>query len=270
MTQRTNKLGTLTVLPHLVVFGLVAAIIVISFGFATSSWLLGVRKATLKSSRIGEAGIEFHYPRSAVALNTEDTAPAATIADPPRSVGASIPLPSAVQHLMTSDVQPAGPGSSSNFETPSDEVANPTQETSGASSTQGAPIDKTLGASQEGAPVSMPPRSQVVKANPTASPPPVPAVSIPNEERDRVFEAVAIQHSQPAKLDLSAIPHQTTPAQPVQNRHADEHPLGSKTTFQYRVKKECGPIHDPQLRHDCIRSFGANPTGESRQRYRRG
>ena len=259
MTQRTNKLGTLAVLPHLVAFGLVAVMVVISFGLTTSSWLLGIRKATLISSRIDEAGIEFHYPRSAVALNTEGhAAPAATIADPPRSVGASIPLPPAAQHLMTSDVQPAGPGSSSNFETPSDEVANPTQETWGASSTQGAPIDKTFGASQESAPVSMPPRSQVVKANPIASPPPVPAVPIPDEERDQLFRVFGLQHLQPGNLEKGDIAsHQTTPT--VQNSRAREHPLASKAAaFHYRLRKECGPIYDDQLHLSCIRSFGAH------------
>jgi hypothetical protein len=260
MTNHTNKLDAAATLLHLVTFGLVAVMIIISFGLASSSWLLGVRIETLVSSRIGEAGIEFLYPRSAVALYTEvHTAPPAAIADLPSSVRETIALPSAGQNLATPDVQPVGPGSSSNFEPPSDSEANPTiQETRDASSTQAVPIDKTLGASQESAPVSMPPPAQLVNASPTALPPPLPAVPIPDKERDRLFEAFGTQHPQPAKFDEGTITtHQTTPAQPVQNKRANEHPPGSKAAFQYRVKKECGPIHDPQLRQDCISSFSA-------------
>jgi hypothetical protein len=256
----TNKLDAAATLLHLVTFGLVAVMIVLLFGLASSSWLSDVRKETLVSSRIREAGIEFLYPRSAVVPYTADHAapPPATIADLPSSVRETVVLPSAGQNLATSDVQPVGPISSSNFEPLSDSEANPTmQETWDAPSTQAVPIDKTIGASQESAPVSMPPPAQLRNAIPTALPP-VPAVPIPDKQRDRLFEAFGTQHPQPAKFDERAkTTSQTTPAQPVQNKRANEHFLGLKAAFQYRVKKECGPIHDPQLRLDCISSFSA-------------
>jgi hypothetical protein len=256
----TNKLDAAATLLHLVIFGLVVVMIVVSFGLASSSWLLGVRRETLVSSRIGETGIEFLYPHSAVILYTEGhTAPPAAIADLPSSVKEMMAHPSAGQNLATSDVQSVGPGSSSNFEPPSDLEANPTiQETGDAPSTQAIPIDETLGASQESAPVPIPPLTQVVNASPTALAAPAPAVPIPDKDRDQLFEAFGTQHPQPAKFDEGAITTlQTPPAQPVQNKRANKHPLGSKAAFQYRVKKECGPIHDPQLRQDCVSSFSA-------------
>ena len=254
----TNKLDAAATLLHLVTFGLVAIMIVLSFGLASSSWLSEVRKETLVSSRIGEAGIEFLYPRSAVVPYTEDHAAPPAIADLPSSVRETVALPSAGQNLATSDVQPVGPISSSNFEPPSDSEANPAmQETWDAPSTQTVPIDKTIGASQESAPVSMPTPAQLENASPTASPP-VPAVPIPDKERDRLFEAFGTRHPEPAKFDEGAkTTSQTTPAQPIQNKRANEHFLGLKAAFQYRVTKECGPIHDPQLRQDCISSFSA-------------
>ncbi len=258
MSKRTNSLGAVATRLHLAAFAFVAAMIVISFALASSSWLSHVRRETPVSSRIGEAGIEFFYPLSAVALYTEGhAAPAATIEDLPSSVGATIPLPSARQNLTTSDVLPAGSGSSSSFEPPSDTEAYPTiQHRWDAPPTQAVPIGKTLGASQESATVSMPP-SQLVSASPTASRPPVPAIPIPDEERDRLSQAFGIQHPQPANLKQGAIAsHQTTPA--VHNRRPGEHPLGSKAAFQYRVRKECGPIHDAQLHRDCMSSFGAH------------
>ena len=255
----TNKLDAVATLLHLVTFGLVAIMVVLSFGLASSSWLSDVRKETLVSSRIREAGIEFLYPRSAVVPYTGDhAARPATIADLPSSVRETVALPSAGQNLTASDVQPAGPISSSNFEPPSHSEANPTmQETWDAPSTQAVPIDKTLGASQESAPVSMPTPAQLGTVIPTALPP-VPAVPIPEKERDRLFEAFGTRHPQPAKFDEGArTTSQMTPAQPVQNKRANEHFLGLKAAFQYRVKKECGPIPDPQVRQDCISSFSA-------------
>jgi hypothetical protein len=257
--QPTNKLGAAATLLHLVTFGIVAVMVVLSFGLASSSWLLDVRRERLVSSRIGEAGIEFLYQRSAVILYTGDhAARPATIADLPSSVREKVALPSAGQNLAASDVQPVGPISSSNFDPPSHSEANPTmQEIWDAPSTQAVPIDKTLGASQESAPVSMPPTAQLGTVIPTALPP-VPAVPIPDKERDRLFEAFGTRHPQPAKFDEGAkTTSQMTPAQPVQNKRANGHPLGLKAAFQYRVKKECGPIHDPQLRQDCISSFSA-------------
>jgi hypothetical protein len=258
VTKRTNKSGAAGTLLHLVVFGLVAVVTVISFGFASFSLLCNNREM-LVSSRIGKAAIEFAYPHAAVVPYTEGhLAPAAAVADPPSSAGANLPLPSAAQNLTSSYIQPEGPGSSSNYEPPSEQEESPTiQEARRASPNQRAPIDKPLSEAQQRAPVSMP-LAQVVSASPNASPSPLAAVPIPGEEGDQLFRAFQILHSKPPMLDQSAIAsHQTTTAQPMQSGRPDGHPVSSKAALQYRMRKECGPIHDPQLRHDCISTFGS-------------
>jgi hypothetical protein len=192
VTKRTNKSGAAGTLLHLVFFGLVAVVTVISFGFASFSLLCNSREM-LVSSRIGKAAIEFGYPHAAVVPYTEDhAAPAAAVADPPSSVGANLPL------------------------------------------------------------------AQVVSASPNASPNPFAGAPIPGEEGDQLFRAFQILHSQPPMLDQGAIAsQQTTTAQPMQSRRPDGHPVSSKAALQYRMRKECGPIHDPQLRHSCISTFGS-------------
>ena len=258
MTKRTNKSGAAGTLLNLVFFGLIAVVTVISFGFASFSLLFNSREM-LVSSRIGEAAIEFAYPHTAVVPYTEgDAAPAAAVADPPSSVGANLPLPSAAQNLTSSYIEPEGPGSSSIFEPPSEQDGSPTiQEARHASPTQRAPVDKPLSEAQQRAPVSTP-LAQVVSASPNASPSPLAAVPIPGEEGDQLFRDFQILHSQPPMLDQGAIAsHQTTTAQPMQSRRPDGHPVSSKAALQYRMRKECGPIHDPQLRQNCISTFGS-------------
>jgi hypothetical protein len=256
VTKRTNKSGAAGTLLHLVFFGLVAVVTVISFDFASFSLLCNNREM-LVSSGIGEAAIEFAYPHAAVVPYTEgDAAPA--VADPPSSVGANLPLPSAAQNLTSSYIQPEGPGSSSNFEPPSEQEASPTiQEAQHASPAQRAPIDKPLSEAQQTAPVSTP-LAQVVSASPNVSPSPLAAVPIPGEEADQLFRAFQILYSESPMLDQGAIAsHQTTTAQPMQSRRPDGHPVSSKAALQYRIRKECGPIHDPQLRHNCISTFAS-------------
>jgi hypothetical protein len=258
VTKRTNNSGAAGTLLHLVFFGLIAVVTVISFGFASFSLLRNSREM-LVSSRIGEAASKFAYPHAAVVPYTEgDAAPVAAVADPPSTVSANLPLPSAAQNLTSSYIQPVEPGSSSNFEPPSEQEASPTiQEARHASPTQRAPIDKPLSEAQQRAPVSMP-LPPVVSASPNASPRPLAAAPIPGEEGDQLLRAFQILHSQPLMLDQGAIAsHQTTTAQPMQSRHPDGHPVSSKAALQYRMRKECGPIHDPQLRHNCISTFGS-------------
>jgi hypothetical protein len=258
VTKRTNNSGAAGTLLHLVFFGLVAVVTVISFGVASFSFLSNSREL-LVSSGIGEAAIEFAYPHAAVVPYTKgDAAPAAAVADPPSSVGANLPLPSAVQNLTSSYIQPEGPGSGSNFEPPSEQEESPTiQEARHAPPTQRASIDKPLSEAQQRAPVSTP-LAQVVSASPNESPSPSAAAPIPGEEGDQLFRAFQILYSQPPMLDQGAIAsHQTTTVQPMQSGRPDGHPVSSKAALQYRMRKECGPIHDPQLRHNCISTFGS-------------
>jgi hypothetical protein len=49
-----------------------------------------------------------------------------------------------------------------------------------------------------------------------------------------------------------------TPAQNVWNSRQYEHRLSTNAAYRSsRVRKECGPITDPELRQSCVASFGA-------------
>ena len=184
-------------------------------------------------------------------------------ANPPSLVEAKIPLPSPAQNPPTFDTLPEEPGSRSNFEAPAEHAASATkQESWHGSATQGPPTDETrrsrLSKSQQPATEPAPP-ADVVSASSNASPTPMPATPIVDEGRTGLFRAFQIQHAQPPKLDQAKITaHETAPAQQVQDRRSYDHILSPNTAFRYRVRKECGPINDPDLRRHCIASFRSN------------
>ncbi len=50
-----------------------------------------------------------------------------------------------------------------------------------------------------------------------------------------------------------------TPAQNVRNSQRYEHLVSTNSSFRAsRMRKECGPIGDPELRADCVGSFSAH------------
>ena len=58
-------------------------------------------------------------------------------------------------------------------------------------------------------------------------------------------------------------PHQhakwhETPAQNVRKSQQYDYLVETNSSFRaYRMRKECGPIRDPELRNNCVASFGA-------------
>lgn len=49
-----------------------------------------------------------------------------------------------------------------------------------------------------------------------------------------------------------------TPAQNVRKSQQYDYRLATSSSFRaYRMRKECGPIGNPDLRNDCIASFAA-------------
>ena len=60
----------------------------------------------------------------------------------------------------------------------------------------------------------------------------------------------------PANLDEGNTGlHENVPVQNVRNRDFDNRILGPNTTLRYRIRKECGPIHDRTLYHHCVATF---------------
>jgi len=49
-----------------------------------------------------------------------------------------------------------------------------------------------------------------------------------------------------------------TPAQNVRKSHQYDYLVSTSGSFRaYRMRKECGPIRDPELRNSCLVSFSA-------------
>jgi hypothetical protein len=71
--------------------------------------------------------------------------------------------------------------------------------------------------------------------------------------------ALAATSVQAAPAPTRAHPHgrwHETPAQNVWKSQRYDHLLSTNAGFRsYRMRKECGPIRDPELRANCIGSF---------------
>jgi hypothetical protein len=73
--------------------------------------------------------------------------------------------------------------------------------------------------------------------------------------------ALAATSVQAAPVPPKAHPHakwHETPAQNVWKGERYDHLVATNVTFRAsRMKKECGPIKDPELRESCVSSFSA-------------
>jgi hypothetical protein len=65
---------------------------------------------------------------------------------------------------------------------------------------------------------------------------------------------------QAAPVPANPHPHskwRETPAQNVRKSHQYDYLVATNGSFRaYRMRKECGPIRDPELRNNCLVSFG--------------
>lgn len=141
------------------------------------------------------------------------------------------------------------------------EVSAIVEETSHASPTEGSPTVEAhppeLSISQQ--PFAEPlPVAGEVNLTSAASGSTIPAVQIPDEEGDRLFRDFQIEHAQHTRPDQTNIAlHETAPGGQVQNRRSYDH-LSHNADFRSRVRRECGPITDPELRRHCIASFSTH------------
>ena len=246
MSDQSKRFGATGILFHLFSFGLVAAWIAISFGLASFS-LFGISRETLLYARIGGSATEFIYPRSAVAPDTEEHAPIKI--DLPSLPDATTPLARSAQNPTASDMLSQEPGPRSNFVLlPDHQASAATQYTSHGSAIQGPVSKKTL-------PAELSASQQAV---PEAAPPTDAAHQLVDEERNRFLPVSRIRNYRHTTLDqVNRDAHETTSAEqpPPKASYSYYHPLNPKAAFRYHVRKECGPIDDPELRRDCIASF---------------
>jgi hypothetical protein len=259
MTNHARQPSAVGLILHLIAFGLVAGMIAISFGFELYA-ILHFSRDTLEASRIGEAGIEFGYPRASIAPYTDrPVVRAAAQADPPSSAGLRIRVPATVQDPPTSLAQPDQPGSSEIFDPLPDWEPEPsptTVQSPHASPRQLAPDKAPPVEADEPHAAAAVPIAQSVSVSPNASSTPSPAEPLPGKDRKRLFQDFQIQHVPRSRLDQATTTSRSTaPAEPVPSGHSDQHSPSARAAFRYRVRKECGPISDPELRRQCIRSF---------------
>ena len=73
--------------------------------------------------------------------------------------------------------------------------------------------------------------------------------------------ALAAVSVQAAPVPTNPNPHskwRETPAQNVRKSQQYDHLVATNSSFRAnRIKKECGPIRDPELRLSCLGSFSA-------------
>jgi hypothetical protein len=264
VTNRGDKAGTAGVLLHLVCLGFAAAAIVVSFGVASVS-VLGTTKQTPTETRGGESGFEAQSLSPRPPQSSDDGAasvPAEAIL--PSLEKAEIQLPSPGQRLPPSDMPGEDAGTKPNFEPPLDSNAIATaQEVSPVSPIPALPTAELrspeLNEPQQ--PATKPlPSADVMNATreESAYRNTMPAAPIPDELGERLFRGFQIEHPESAKPDqANSASHETGRVQ-LQTRRPYDHILSPDVDLRYRVRKECGPINDPELHRHCVASFSAH------------
>jgi hypothetical protein len=79
----------------------------------------------------------------------------------------------------------------------------------------------------------------------------LPTLPIPAAQRDRIFREFAMHHDQ--KVSFGS--HGKMPTKNMQQGQSHYYSSTNGVFGSYRVRKECGPIQDPALHADCVRSF---------------
>lgn len=253
MIKESKKWYAATVILPLAPFGVVAAGIAISFG-SICFLLLAASRETLVGSRIGEARIVVDHSCSLSPDTDRPETRIAAQADSPSSVELRMMIPSAARDLTTFDMPLDGEGFISywDFGTQPDRQLSPTKrESQDASPTQFAPTDEVPPARiREPQRVAIPARPMAELASGHSSASSTASSAVPIVKKDRE------QDPRPLGFDQAAIATQGRAlTNPGQSEHSGEHAPGAKAAFRDRARKECGPISDRELHHQCILSF---------------
>jgi hypothetical protein len=260
LSDRRNNNARLAegVLTYLVSVGLVAAATIVLFSFASVS-LLGTSKETPTLSHIDNNPIEDKLigPVSCADVN------AAPVPVQPKSSSSReannlpssppVPPPSGMSREETVaeptfKPPPDGETSAAAVETPHGSMRGP--------STEETPPPE-LSESQHliAQPLSIADETSGAQDSWEAA---MPMLASSGKQRDPMFRDFEIQRNHDANLDEDRVAlHENAPAQHVKNGLFGHRLSGFNATFRYRVRKECGPIHDPALYHQCVATFSA-------------
>lgn len=245
-------------LPFLVSVGLVAAATIALFSVASVS-LLGTSKEILTRSPIDNNPIEDKFIGP---VPCPDSNPA------PVPVQQKSSSSSVANNLPSSPPVPPPSGMSReetvaepSFKPPPDGETSATAVETPHGSTAGPSTDETpppeLSESQHAIaqPQSIADETSGAQHSWEAA---MPMLAISGKQRDQMFRDFEIQRNHDTNLDEDRVAlHENAPAQHVKNGLFGDRLRGFNATFRYHVRKECGPIHDPALYHQCVATFSA-------------
>jgi hypothetical protein len=229
---------------HLILLGLIGVAIITVFAIASFSSLYPGSEIESGFSGVdrGEVNAARPDPSPSTDVNT------APVAAQPNSPGVEAPVAASASSLPSP---------------PRDAAPMPPMPETNQSQTAGQPLSPSTplpSAPLPSAPLpSAPlPSEGALQAKPKAPPKDVAPTSPFFAERpDRLFREFAIQQQhQQARPDLETAPNEKAATPGARDAPNYEHGLRTNTTLRdSRIKKECGPIKDPELYRDCVASF---------------
>jgi hypothetical protein len=240
---RTRELRvTSWTLLDLVSVWFVAATTIIFFGIASLSFL-HFSKEIPRVSDIRDRGVAVKLERFNVFPHIHSNAAPAAL------VPAMTTLPSSVAKAIPRTSTTRGPATG-NARPPESSGARPVSAPlpPGASEASGARHNSEpflLGINEEAA---TPDESQGGA---------LPTPAVPTQQRDQPFHEFETHHNQNVGLDgNNAVLREKTAVQSMPKSQSH-----NAAFWRYRLRKECGPIRDPALSADCVRSFSAQYPG---------
>ena len=246
----------LSTLLDLVSAGLVAAATILIFSIASFSFLY-TNEGLPRGSEIRDRGVEVKPEPSGVI-------PYSHANRPPGPAETELPGPAAEATLSTS---PPESRLADDMQPPEIMGAQPASKpppgASEGSTTQDAALSRAM--------PTQPP--EIMGAQPVSEPPPgaseasatqdaslsgtVPTLPSPVEQRDRVFREFELhQHPKVSFDEENTALHKKIPTRHRLYGQAHDYFFSTNAdVWRYRLRKECGPIKDPPLHIDCVRSF---------------
>jgi hypothetical protein len=281
----------LSTLLDLVSAGLVAAATILIFSIASFSFLY-TNEGLPRGSEIRDRGVEVkpepsgvipysHANRPPGPAETELPGPAAEATlstSPPESRLADDMQPPEIMGAQPASKPPPGASEGSTTQDAALSRAMPTQppEIMGAQPVSEPPPGASEASATQDASLSgtVPTQSpEVSGAQPASEPPPganegsatqdaslsgtVPTLPSPVEQRDRVFREFELhQHPKVSFDEENTALHKKIPTRHRLYGQAHDYFFSTNAdVWRYRLRKECGPIKDPPLHIDCVRSF---------------
>jgi hypothetical protein len=249
---------------HLISFGVAGAVVMALFGLASFSLLNG-SKERVTGSRIAQGAVTTELSSSAATPAANgDPMPAAGETTPSNMEAAEQPPASLVKGPPT----PEAPAAKSEAKTVP--TAPPPDSDRAAAVPETLPAPPPADRSADGTPAPEVTEAQQPAARPAPpadQPSPTPETSksaipqanasISDQERAQMFHSFELEQKRRLSNPEAANPMSTRKgvAHSARNGALDKSLFAHNAGFRSRVRKECGPIKDPALYHQCVATF---------------